>query len=192
MPKTKSTTLSDKDLKVIAVFLREFRKKNVSFHHLLSLGHMLHQQRYPPLATQRYPPISKQRVPNNTETVHPTREWKLTPCPGKQKSIATAIDWKPYYDTFGFKNDKAAKDAFDYACMKLANIENSMGAGPSTPDGKGGDDTPASSAAKKAAPARAQRKRKQAANKEDDDESPSKRARTGGNDEEDEEVFDEI
>ncbi|KAK8037412.1 hypothetical protein PG991_000758 [Apiospora marii] len=94
-------------------------------------------------------------------------------------------------DVLGFKNDKAAKDAFDYTCMKLANMENSMGAGPSTPDGKGGENTPAPSAAKKATPARAQRKRKQAAKEEVGDESPSKRARIGGDDDENEEVYDE-
>ncbi|KAK7917547.1 hypothetical protein PG985_011155 [Apiospora marii] len=94
-------------------------------------------------------------------------------------------------DVLGFKNDKAAKDAFDYTCMKLANMQNSMGAGPSTPDGKGGENTPAPSAAKKATPARAQRKRKQAAKEEVGDESPSKRARIGGDDDENEEVYDE-
>ncbi|KAK8112852.1 hypothetical protein PG984_013378 [Apiospora sp. TS-2023a] len=149
MAKTNSTTLSDKDLKIMAVFLREFRKKN--------------------------------------------------------KNMAGYVDWKPYHDVLGFKGDRAAKDAFEYTCLKFANIEKAMGSGPSTPNGKSGDATTASSAPKKATSARAQPKRKRTANRaefddlnlvKDEDESDDaplkKRARVSDADEENDDILDEI
>lgn len=80
------------------------------------------------------------------------------------------MDWSPYFDTFKFTGDKAASNAFEYICLKLANIEKAMGASPSTPNGKGGSDTPAPATAKKATPARGQRKRQRPTKSADDDD----------------------
>lgn len=46
------------------------------------------------------------------------------------------MNWTPHYDVLGFKSERAAKNAFDYTCLKLANIEKAMNSGPSTPKGK--------------------------------------------------------
>ncbi|KAK7964072.1 hypothetical protein PG996_008238 [Apiospora saccharicola] len=117
------------------------------------------------------------------------------------KGINASMNWKPYLDAFKFKNERQAKDAFEYICCKLVNIEKTMGSGSSTPNGKSGDATPAAPAAKKAAPDRAQRKRgrtvkntggvdlglvkdEDESDDESDDAPPKKRARVGYTDEE--------
>ncbi|KAK8029840.1 hypothetical protein PG993_011131 [Apiospora rasikravindrae] len=77
MPKTDSTNLSERDIKLIAAFMKHVKEKH--------------------------------------------------------KDATNTMDWTPYQKEFGFKGDRAAKDAFTFICLKLANIEKAMGSGPSCP-----------------------------------------------------------
>lgn len=55
MPKTSSTTLSEKDQQMIALFILKTREKNVSYYPLGAFGPTLHQPRHYSIATQSLP-----------------------------------------------------------------------------------------------------------------------------------------
>ncbi|KAK8079119.1 hypothetical protein PG994_002926 [Apiospora phragmitis] len=131
----------------------------------------------------------------NTRRLTPGTVVALSACltSRRQKDFLASTDWKPHVDRFGFKDEKAAKDAMDRACRKFLNIDKivTVGSGPSTPTKAVADASIAAVASWGPAPkspvtARGRKRKTPVVNFSDDDgadvpsvkmATPSKRAR---------------